>query len=109
MKSLTELLSEPISIFGSLEFVYHYFKPAEVEAPYAVWAEINEESFNSDNAKSERQLNGTIDFYSLEEADSKLDDIEQALASMGATWTLSSVQFEEDTNLIHTSWDWSVS
>ena len=55
------------------------------------------------------QLNGTIDFYSLEEADSKLDDIENALASLGATWTLSSVQFEEDTNLIHTSWDWSVS
>ena len=108
MKSLTELLSVPISIFEPLGFVYHYFKPAEVEAPYAVWAEINEDSFNADNAKSERQLNGTIDFYSLEEADSKLDEIEGALASMGATWTLSSVQFEEDTNLIHTSWDWSV-
>lgn len=108
MKSLTELLSVPISIFETLGFAYHYFKPAEVEAPYAVWAEINEESFNSDNAKSERQLNGTIDFYSLEEADSKLDEIEGALASIGATWTLSSVQFEEDTNLIHFSWDWSV-
>jgi len=108
MKSLTSLLAEPISIFGLLGFAYHYFKPATVEAPYAVWAEINEESFNSDNAKSERQLNGTIDFYSLTEADEKLDEIEIALASLGATWTLSSVQFEEDTNLIHTSWDWSV-
>ena len=109
MKSLTSLLSEPISIFESLGFAYHYHKPAEVQAPYAVWQEIDENSFNSDNAKSERQLNGSIDFYSLDEADSKLDEIESALMGLGATWTLSSVQFEEDTNLIHTSWDWSVS
>ncbi len=108
MKSLTSLLSEPITVFGQLGFVYHYHKPDATQAPYAVWTETDEESFNADNAKSERQLNGTIDFYSLTEADSKLDEIETALAKLGATWTLASVQFEEDTNLIHTSWDWSV-
>lgn len=108
MKSLTSLLSEPITIFGPLGYVYHYQKPAEIEAPYAVWQEFNEESFNSDNAKNERVLNGTIDFYSLEEADTKLDEIEEALMQMGATWQLSSVQFEEDTNLIHHQWEWSV-
>lgn len=108
MKSLTSLLAEPISIFRSLGFAYHYHKPAEVQAPYAVWQEIDENSFNSDNAKSERQLNGSIDFYSLDEADSKLDDIESALMELGATWQMTGVQYEEDTNLIHTSWDWSV-
>ena len=94
--------------FKKLSFVYHYLKPAALDSPYAVWKEESDSGFNSDNVKSERALNGIIDFYTQTECDTKLDDIEKALDSMGATWTLTSVQFEDDTDLIHYSWDWSV-
>ena len=109
MKLLTKLLEAPIEAFKDLNYVFHYHKPAEVQAPYAVWMEQNEESLFTDNGKGERSLSGTLDFYTQTEGDAKLDDLETALQTMGASWYLSSVQYEEDTLLIHFSWDWSVS
>lgn len=109
MKLLTKLLEAPIDAFKGFDYVFHYFKPANIQAPYAVWTEQGEESFFADNGKGERSLSGVLDFYTQTEADSKLDDLEEALQSMGASWYLSSVQFEEDTMLIHFTWDWSVS
>ena len=108
MKLLSSLLAEPIEAFKDLDYVYHYFKPATVQAPYAVWIEQNDNSFNADNEKAERCLEGIIDFYTQTEADAKIDEIESALSSMGGSWGLTSVQYEEDTALIHFSWDWSV-
>ena len=108
MKLLTKLLEAPIDAFKNKDYVFHYFKPAEIQAPYAVWIEQSEESFWADNGKGERSLSGTLDFYTQTEGDSKLDELEEAMQSMGASWYLSSVQFEEDTLLIHFSWEWSV-
>lgn len=73
-----------------------------------VWQEQAESSFHSNNSKSERALEGVCDFYTLEENDSKIDEIENALEGMGASWQLTSVQFESESELIHFSWDWSV-
>ena len=53
-------------------------------------------------------VEGVIDFYTLKELDPKLDEIEEALQGMGATWELDSVQFEPDSRLIHFSWSWKV-
>lgn len=108
MKMLSDLLSKPITAFKDLDYVFHYFKPASVQAPYAVWIEQNDSDFHSDNSKAERCLEAIIDFYTKDEADVRIDAIETALQSMGASWSLSAVQYEEDTALIHFSWDWSV-
>ncbi len=108
MKLLSELLAEPITAFKDLDYVFHYFKPASVQAPYAVWIEQNDDDFHSDDQKAERCLEGIIDFYTLEEGDTRVDAIETALQSMSASWSLTAVQYEEDTALIHFSWDWSV-
>lgn len=113
MKLLTELLEIPFDGFKVIEDVnvYHYIKPSSVQAPYAVWQEENDNSFYSDNGKSERSLDGILDYYTplSNGIDSGLDVLEQAMINMGATWQLTAVQFESDTNLIHYSWDWSVS
>ena len=108
MKYLTNLLLIPKDEFKKLSYCYHYNKPASVKAPYAVWQEQGEKSFNSDNQKSERSLEGVVDFYSTTESDSKLDEIEQALVNMGASWSLTSVMFESESNLIHFTWNFSV-
>ena len=63
MKLLTKLLEAPIDAFKNKDFVFHYFKPANIQAPYAVWIDQGEESFWADNGKGERSLSGTLDFY----------------------------------------------
>lgn len=112
MMLLTQLLEIPFTTFGEIEDVniYHYRKPSTVKAPYAVWQEENDDSFYSDNGKSERSLNGILDYYTTvnNDIDPNLDTLEQALIDMGASWALTATQYEADTNLIHYSWDWSV-
>ena len=108
MKYLTQLLQIPKDELKKLSYCYHYNKPSSVKAPYAIWQENAEQSFHSDNTKSERSLEGVIDFYTLNESDPKLDEIEAALVNMKAAWTLSSVDYEDETQLIHFSWEWSV-
>ena len=112
MMLLTQLLEIPFETFGALEDIniYHYFKPSTIKAPYATWQEENDDAFYSDNGKSERSLNGILDYYTevKDSIDSNLDVLEQALIDMGASWQLTAVQYEIETNLIHYSWDWSV-
>lgn len=108
MKYLTSLIQTALDGFGTMNYAFHYQKPSSFAAPYAVWQEQMEESFHSDNSKSERSLQGVIDFYTQSENDLKLDEIEMALDSMKASWSLTSVQYEDLTELIHYTWDWSV-
>ena len=106
MKYLTQLLEGPKEAFEKLNYVYHYRRPENKTAPYAVWTESDDDAFNGDNARGERTLNGTLDFFAKAECD-EIDDLEAAMESFGASWALTGVQFEEDTNLIHYSWSWS--
>lgn len=108
MMYLTSMMAKPLSGFGELDFCYHYTKGALTTVPYAVWQERGESDFHSDNHKSERALEGVIDYFTLNECDTNADSIEEALVHMGASWSLSSVAFEDDTNLIHLHWDWAV-
>lgn len=108
MKYLTQLLEGPKEAFDELNYCFHYRRPEGFEAPYAVWTESDDDSFNANNKKGERVLNGTLDFFTLK-PDSKLDELEAAMEAFEASWGLTAVQFEEETNLIHYSWEWSCS
>lgn len=89
--------------------VYHYWRP-KIEPPFCVWAEDSEElSAWSSNKKAEQQLTGYVDFYTLEELDETVDAIQAALDGLEhCGWELDSVQYEEETNLIHYSWRWNI-
>lgn len=112
MKLLTSLLDIPYQAFKAVHGVdvYHYTAPPTKEAPYAIWQEEADNGFYTDFKKSERSLSGILDYYTLNDGliDSNLDTLEQAMQDMGASWELTAVQFEESTNLVHFSWDWSV-
>ena len=108
MKYLTSLLQIPKDELSKLSYCYHYQKPVSVKAPYCVWQELGETNFHSDNQKSERALEGVVDFYSKTESDPKLDEIEGALVKMGAAWSLTSVMYESESSLIHHTWNFSV-
>lgn len=87
---------------------YHYWRPVK-DVPCLIWAESGEDaSFHSDNGKSEQRIIGTVDLFTKTEFDPLADDVQEALESLGVTWTLESVQYEEETNLIHMEWSWGV-
>lgn len=92
--------------------VYHYWRP-RMEAPFCVWAEDGE-GFNriqADNHKAEQAIMGYVDYYTKVEYDTNLDAIQNVLNGITGFpfgWSLYSVQYEDDTNLIHYQWTWSV-
>lgn len=108
MKSLTALLTMVRDELNKIEDAnfYHYKRPENITSGYGVWAETGEaNSFTVDNRKAEQQITGYVDYYTLNEFDPVLDKIQDALdhLSCGA-WSLNSVQYEDETNLIHYEW-----
>jgi hypothetical protein len=95
--------------FASLtQNCYHYYRPVK-DMPCIIWAETGENnSFHSDNQKSEQRIVGTVDCFTKSEFDPLLDDIQQTFADLGLTWTLDAVQYETETKLIHYTWSWGV-
>lgn len=87
--------------------VYHYWRP-HLEAPFIVWAEDGETGFNAGDKKAEQGLTGTTDYFTKNEFDGMVESIQAAQDALpGFVWSLSSVQYEEDTNLIHVEWTWA--
>lgn len=89
---------------------YHYRRPTNIKSEYGVWAEDGEaNSFKANNHKAEQQIHGTVDYYTLNEFNPILDDIQEALDNVTpGGWFLASVQYEDDTNLIHYEWEFEV-
>lgn len=74
---------------------------------FVVWSEQGEEdSFHADNRKQEQLITGVVDFFTLTEFDPIVDDIQDILQMERVAWILDSVQYEEETNLIHYQWLW---
>lgn len=85
----------------------HYYRTDKF--PAVVWAESGEdESFNSDNQKSEQRIIGTVDLFTKTEFDPLCDAVQTTLADLGVTWRLNSVQYEDETKVIHYEWEWGV-
>lgn len=90
------------------ENCFHYWRPVK-NVPCLIWAESGEEdSFHADNHKREQRLTGSVDLFTKTEYDPLADDVQNKLEDLGLAWILNSVQYEEDTNLIHMEWNWSV-
>ena len=110
MKSLTEQLKTIYQALTAINGakVYHYEKPAAVKAPYIVWMENGEgDSYHTNNHKDEQVIAGAVDLYTKTEFDPLVDSIQAALDGVCA-WRLDSVMYEDETKLIHYSWDFEV-
>lgn len=113
MKSLqTNLkkISEALNTTSANGRVYHYTRPKDPGKSWVVWAEDSEAvSFRADNYKHEQQIHGTIDAFTQKEYDPLLDEIQEALNNLqNVAWALLSVQYEDDTKLIHYEWEFNV-
>lgn len=93
--------------------VYHY-EAIHVSDKYIVWAEDSEgSSLEADNYKAEQSIQGTIDYFTKEEFDKNVDEIQNALISNCISFYLNSVQYESlddsGSGYIHYEWVWEVS
>lgn len=74
-------------------------------APYIVWAEDSEvDSLEADDYKAGQTIEGSIDLFTRNEDDPLIESLPRALNSAGVGWNLSSVQYEDETKLIHYEW-----
>lgn len=86
---------------------YHYWRP-NLPAPFLIWNETGDTSFESGNQKAEQGITGQTDYYTKMEFDPAVDQIQETMEVLGLAWELSDVLYEEETELIHYSWSWEV-
>lgn len=91
-----------------IEQCYHYVAPPSTTPPYIVWAEDSDNDLTANDVHSEHCLEGTIDLYTKTEGDDLMQAVPSALEGMEAAYYLNSVQYEEETGLIHYEWVWQV-
>lgn len=107
---LSDKIKRVRDAFAQLDGInlYHYWRP-KMEPPFLVWQETGEAtSFDANNSKREQAIEGSADYYTLTEYDATIDAIQDALNGLGVGWVLTSVDYEDETNLIHYSWTWQV-
>ena len=89
--------------------VYHFRAPQNTAAPYFVYGEDSQDaSLYADGVMCTQVLQGTIDYYTQDGEDLTVDETQSALNSAGISFWLNSVQYEDDTNLVHHEWVWEV-
>lgn len=93
------------NLAGISENCYHYWR-AEKRFPCIIWQENAEAGdLKADNRKAAQKISGTIDYFTGKEFDPVVDEIQKLLEGMEAvTWSLNSIQYEDQTNLIHYEW-----
>lgn len=75
---------------------------------YFVWEEDGANDLGGDDGHAEHVVTGATDLYSKLEFDPWADEIGESLSSHGISWSLVMVDYEEDTEFFHWSWDWEV-
>ena len=75
---------------------------------YFVWQEDGANDLICNHRHAERAVTGSTDLFTKQEFDPWADAIGEAFSSFGIAWSLSAVQYEEDTGFYHHTWDWEV-
>ncbi len=75
---------------------------------YFVWMEDGANDLVADGRHVERAVTGVTDLYSKTEFDPWADALEESFDRAGISWSLQSVDYEEETGFYHWSWDWEV-
>ena len=84
--------------------VYHY-EALNQKAPYIVWAEDGGNQFFGGNRMREQAVTATVDLYTKAEYGELPDASQKAMDDGGIAWSLSAAAYEDDTGLIHYTWD----
>lgn len=112
MKSLQTNLKkirDTLNTTSAVGRIGHYYRPSNYTPSWIVWQEAGEaDSHSTNNIKDLQQITGTIDCYTQVEYDPLLDEIQNALNNAGIGFALNSVQYEDETKLIHYEWEFYI-
>lgn len=105
--TLSEKLTKIATMYaGAVDNCFHYWRPVK-DAPWLIWAEDGGAELVAGNKVAEQALTGSADYFTADEFDPAVDAIQEAQNSLdGFIWSLNSVQYEEETELIHFEWLW---
>ena len=108
--SIISKLTTVRDALSTLEYsVFHYSKGITSTRKYIVWMETGEgESLHLNNQKDEQTIEGTIDLFTTIEYDPIIDDIQRVLNEKDISFVLSDVQYEEENDIIHYTWEWEL-
>lgn len=87
--------------------VYH-FEALKKEDKYIVWAEDGEGNSGHADNKKNQVIQGTIDYFTKDDADPVVEEIQEALELYEISYKLNSVQYEDETEYVHYEWIWEV-
>lgn len=77
-------------------------------APYLVWSESEPNDLHAGGHNVERIQRGSVDLFTRDDTGSDQAKVENELKKIeGFNWSLESIQYEEETGLIHFEWYWS--
>ena len=76
--------------------------------PHFLWQEDGSNDLAAGNGHGERAMTGVTDLYTKVEFDPWGDALGESFRSIGISWSLVLVEYEEDTGFYHWSWDWEV-
>ena len=108
MKCLQKVKAALLTVIDAAK-LYH-LEALKAEYPYCIWAEDGGgEQLNGDNYMLHQSVQGTIDYYTRDEYDPVVDDIQAALNAARISFYLNSVQYEDDTKATHWEWVFEVS
>lgn len=85
--------------------IYHYWHTRK-NAPYLIWRESPASVLAGDSLILEWTVNVSIDYFTKTEFDPVFDEVCALLTSLcGASWSWDGTDYEDDTGLIHHSWE----
>lgn len=73
---------------------------------YGVISVDGQTALRAGDALAEKIPEGTVDWFTRNPSSTMPGAIEALLDGLGASWYLSSVQYEQDTGLLHHEWVW---
>lgn len=107
--TLNEKLKKIRDVLSELDIDVYHYDANDSKAEYIVWSESGESSaMSADNAKQEQCINGTIDLYTHKEYNPIVDAVQNQLNDNMISFMLISVQYEDETKLIHYEWEFNI-
>lgn len=96
--TLNEFQTEMATIGSN---VYHHFSPQGAGIPRIVWAEYYREDLIADNVHAQTAWEISVNVYTKSETEAMIATLEAKLNAIECGWRLDSVQYEDDTGLLH--------
>lgn len=86
--------------------VYLFTAKSNAKTPYLVYGVDGDNSLHAGNSRVETVDSGYIDLFTKKSDDPLIKDIPAALDAAEVSFYLNSVQFENETNILHYEWRW---